>query len=40
MVLKVSGKTIKQDIRKLKNSNNIIRRGGLKTGYWELLGIT
>ena len=35
-ILKVSSKTIKRDIAKLKEKGILKREGSLKTGYWEL----
>ena len=35
--LKVSDKTIKRDIVKLKNENRLKRVGSLKAGHWEVL---
>ena len=34
--LKVSDKTIKRDIEKLKNENKVARVGSLKAGHWEI----
>jgi len=36
-ILKVSSKTIKRDIEKLKNSNKVLRVGSSRNGYWEIL---
>ena len=36
--LKVSDKTIKRDIAKLKKQNRLKRVGSLKSGYWEVEG--
>lgn len=35
--LKVSDKTIKRDIAKLKDENRLKRVGSLKTGYWDII---
>ena len=35
-ILKVTDKTIKRDIAKLKKENRLIRVGSLKSGYWEV----
>ena len=35
--LKVTDKTIKRDIAKLKNENKVQRIGSSKSGYWEIL---
>ncbi len=36
-LLNVSDKTVKRDIAKLKKENKIVRVGGLKSGYWEVV---
>jgi Fic family protein len=36
-ILKVSSKTIKRDIAKLKEKGMLKREGSLKTGYWKLI---
>ncbi len=36
-LLSVSDKTVKRDIAKLKNEKKIVRVGGLKGGYWEVI---
>lgn len=36
-ILKVTDKTIKRDITKLKNESIIQRVGSLKSGYWEII---
>ena len=33
----VSDKTIKRDIAKLKEEGRLVRKGSLKSGYWEIL---
>jgi len=35
-ILKVTDKTIKRDIAKLKKENKLIRVGSLKSGHWEV----
>jgi len=35
-ILKVTDKTIKRDIAKLKKENKLIRIGSLKSGHWEI----
>ncbi|UCN00508.1 Fic family protein [Sulfurimonas sp. SWIR-19] len=35
-ILKVTDKTIKRDIAKLKKENKLVRVGSLKTGHWEI----
>ena len=35
--LKVTDKTIKRDISKLKDEKRLIRVGSLKAGHWEIL---
>ncbi len=37
-VCKVSDKTIKRDIAKLKEECLVKRQGSLKSGYWEIIG--
>jgi predicted HTH transcriptional regulator len=36
-ICKVSDKTIKRDINKLKEQGLLERKGSLKSGYWQLL---
>jgi predicted HTH transcriptional regulator len=37
-ILKVSTRTIRRDIEKLKNMNKLKRIGSEKSGYWKITG--
>jgi len=37
ITLKVSTRTIRRDIEKLKNMNKLKRIGSEKTGYWKII---